>query len=455
VTLPFGLLGATVDPFMKMRVIAIVLLLVGVGVGLFSASPEKFPFRLGLDLSGGTLLTYKADVSGVENGEVGDAMDALRDVIERRVNLFGVSEPLVQVEESSVFGGEREQRLIVELPGVTNVDEAVRTLGETPLLEFKLLTSDLSALSSVGEGDTDSVDVSNLYTDTGLTGRFLKRASLEFQNATGGYSGSLTQEPAVVLEFDTEGATRFAEITRDNVGEVLAVFLDGVPITQPVIQTEIPNGTAVITGSFTPEEARDLARNLNFGALPVPIGLIGTQTVGAALGADILGSGVAAGIWGLGLVALFVVLWYRLPGVISVLALGVYVVVMLALFKLIPVTLTAAGIAGFVLSIGMAVDANILIFERLKEEINRGHSVGESAREGFSRAWPSIRDGNLSTLITAVILFWFGTSIVEGFALVLGMGVLVSMLTAITVTRTLLLSVVSEKTAWVFKSGIK
>ncbi|MCI0619624.1 protein translocase subunit SecD [Candidatus Wolfebacteria bacterium] len=425
----------------KVRITAVILLLVGIGVGYFvyasQRSEARFPFRLGLDLSGGTLLTYRADVSDVPSGEVDDAMNTLRDVIERRVNLFGVAEPVVQTEEASILSGEREHRLIVELPGVTDVEEAVRQLGETPLLEFKLLAESVS-MSEISA--TTSID--ELFVATGLTGRFLKRATLQFGDGSG---GGLVSQPTVVLEFNDEGTKLFADITREHVGDILAIFLDGTPITEPVIQTEIPDGTAVITGDFTPKEARDLVRNLNFGALPVPVELIGTQSIGASLGGEILRAGVTAGLWGLILVAIFMVIWYRLPGLVSVLTLGMYVVVVLALFKLIPVTLTAAGIAGFILSIGMAVDANVLIFERMRDERRRGHNLETAVREGFARAWLSIRDGNLSTLITAAILFWFGTSLIQGFALTLGIGVLVSMVTAITATRLFLLALVPKE----------
>lgn len=442
-----------------MRVIATLLLVFGILVGLFVYSSEtnpesRFPFRLGLDLSGGTLLTYKADTSALAPEEVEESMASLRDVIERRVNIFGVSEPLVQTERSSSFTGIEEERLIVELPGVTDVEEAVRQLGETPVLDFRLLDrTALAALENAGT-TTLSGSLDELYIPTGLTGRFLERASLQFSQG-GGHSAGLATSPVIALDFTSEGSDLFAEITRENVGEILAIFLDGTPISEPVIQTEIPDGTAVITGNFTPEEARDLVRDLNFGALPVPIELISTQTVGGALGAEVLGGGVKAGIWGLVLVSLFLILWYRLPGVLAAVSLLIYGVVMLALFKLIPVTLTAAGIAGFILSVGMAVDANILIFERLKEELRAGKDLENAIREGFMRAWASIRDGNLSTLITAVILFWFGTSVVEGFALTLGIGVLVSMLTAISVTRTFLIAVAPKKKSVLFGSGFQ
>jgi len=424
---------------MKIRIIALAVLLIGIGIGFFVLRGDT-SFRLGLDLSGGTLLTYRADVSGVDDAEIDDAMQSLRDVIERRVNIFGVSEPVVQTETAG-----DENRLIVELPGVTDVNEAVEQLGETPLLEFKLLTGDLSAI------DPNNIDIEDIYTDTGLTGRYLERAQLQF--GQGGSQG-LSNDPVVAITFDSEGAKLFEEITTDHIGEILAIFLDGEPISQPVIQGSISGGQAVITGTFNPEEARDLARNLNFGALPVPIELIGTQTIGAALGSEILADGLRAGIVGLILVAVFMILWYRLPGLVSVVSLAIYIAVMLALFKFIPVTLTAAGIAGFILSLGMAVDANVLIFERLKEELEKEENLKDAIERGFSRAWLSIRDGNVTSIFTAIILFYTTTSLVKGFALVFGLGVLISMITAVSVTRTFALAVSSKKASALFKSGI-
>ena len=423
----------------KVRCIALLLLVAGFGAGWFVYDSEmsaesRFPFKLGLDLAGGTHLTYRADVSGLPNKAVADSMAALRDVIERRVNIFGVSEPLVQVEKSSaVAEGAREERLIVELPGVTDLREAVRLIGETPLLEFKLLVS--GAL--LPEDETAPIDYDKYFVPTELTGRYLKRAALEF-GATA--QGQLSNEPIVLLQFSAEGEKLFAEITRRHVGEFLGIFLDGKPISIPIIREEITGGTATISGGFQPEEAKALVRNLNFGALPVPIELIGTQSIGASLGADALARGVVAGIWGLVFVAVFLLLWYRLPGLVAVVSLCLYVAVMLALFKLIPVTLSAAGLAGFILSIGMAVDANVLIFARVREELSLRHRVEDALAEGFSRAWLSIRDGNLSSILTAVVLFWFGTSLVKGFALVFGIGILVSMLSAISISRTFLLA---------------
>ena len=272
-------------------------------------------------------------------------------------------------------------------------------------------------------------------------------------------SGGLSNEPIVALRFTNEGGKIFEEFTGAHVGEVFGIFLDGQLISNPVINERIGGGSAIISGSFTPDEARELVRNLNFGALPLPIELLSSQTIGASLGAETLERGIEAGLWGLAIVALFLILWYRLPGMLSVLSLSIYIVIMLAIFKLVPVTLTAAGLAGFILSIGLAVDANVLIFERMKEELLEGKWTHNAVRDGFMRAWLSVRDGNLSSIITAIILFWFGTSLVEGFALVFGLGVIVSMLTAITVSRTFLLAVGDREyrgfTRVLFGSGIK
>ncbi len=411
------------------RVAALVVLVVGASVGFFvyhSQVTASWPFKLGLDLSGGTQLVYRADLSHVASADVADSMAALRDTIERRVNLFGVSEPIVQTETASALGG-NEQRLIVELPGVTDTQKAISLIGQTPVLEFRMLKK--------GVTPTSTSTVEQDFEPAAITGKDLSSAELQFQNGAGQLS-----EPTVVLHFNSHGTALFAQLTKDNVGRVFGIFLDGTVISAPVIRESIPNGAAVISGSFSPDEAKELARNLNYGALPVPIDLISTQTVSGTLGEQAVQDGLNAGLWGIGAVALFMILWYRLPGLLAVIALTLYVIAILALFKLIPVTLTAAGIAAFILSIGMAVDANILIFERMKEELRSGKSTKDAIHDGFGRAWPSIRDSNISSMITAVILFWFGTSLIKGFALVFGLGVLVSMLTAISVSRTFLMA---------------
>lgn len=409
------------------------------------------PFKLGLDLAGGAHLVYEADTSEVEAAQVPELMNVLRDVIERRINVFGVSEPVVYVESSSFVAEEKQERLVVELPGVTDVAAAVEEIGRTPLLEFKLVDEAAAAaqqalLSSLSASGTASVSINEesitsqlgeIYKDTGLTGRYLESAQLQF---AGGQSGQLANEPIVAITFNSEGAQLFADITRDNVGRRLAIFLDGVMLSDPRINEAIIGGTAVISGNFTAESARELAENLNFGALPLPIELSSTQTIDATLGAGVVSQSLTAGVVGFALISLFMILWYRVSGVVASIALLFYITASLTIFLLVPVTLTAAGLAGLVLSLGMAVDANVLIFERMKEEYRSGKTSREAAQEGFRRAWTAIWDSNITGLISAAILFWFGTSLIKGFALVLGIGIVISMLSAITFTRTLLIA---------------
>jgi preprotein translocase subunit SecD len=410
---------------------AVVLLgaaLVAYWVYATTVNPQStHPFKYGLDLAGGSRLVYEADVSSLPPSDVPALMNTLREVIERRVNIFGVSEPLVQVERTSIVAEKRAERLVVELPGVTDVDAAIRNIGATPLLEFKLL----SAASATSTASTTEV----AYIDTGLTGRYLANAQVVFGQGVG-----LSNEPIVSITFDDEGGRLFEEITRTHVGEQLAIFLDGELKSAPRINEAIAGGKAIISGDFTPTEARDLVRNLNFGALPVPIALVSTQTIGSSLGDTALAAGVHAGIVGFIILAVFLIVWYRLPGIISVVALLVWIVIMLALFKLIPVVLTAAGIAGFILSVGLAVDANVLIAERMKEELRSGKNIHDAITEGFARAWLAIRDSNIAHVIVGAILFWLGTALIKGFALVFTVGVFVSMFSAITVSRTLLMA---------------
>ncbi len=396
---------------------------------------SHFGVKLGLDLAGGTELVYHADTAAVQGDKQG-ALASLRDVIERRVNLFGVAEPLVELEHSSAVAAEQEDRLLVDLPGVTDVKAAVDAIGKTPTLEFKLIDADASAKNGT-----------TTYAATALTGRYLKNAELQFSQ---GNSSAAAGEPVVVLHFNDEGTKLFGDITAQNVGKQLAIFLDGQVISSPVIQEAIPGGSATITGTFTPTEARDLVRNLNFGALPVPITLISSNSVGPTLGDIAFHAGLTAGIIGFILVALFMILWYRLPGLVASVALVIYVVLTLAIIKVVPITLTASGIAGLILSIGIAVDANVLIFERMKEELRHGKDAHDALKIGFSRAWPAIRDGHLTMLISAVILFWLGTSIVQGFALVFGFGVIASLISAVFVTRVFLDALVPEKAGGVW-----
>lgn len=410
-------------------------------VGGWKLEKPKFlnvPFRLGLDLLGGTHLVYQADLSGTGGQNAGDAMAGVRDVIERRVNLFGVAEPLVQIEG--------KDRLVVELAGIKDVNLAIQMIGQTPFLEFKEeLPQDESQkiLDAQKEGKWQGEDP--YFKPTGLTGKHLKRSQLTFDRTT--------SQPEISLELNDEGAKLFAEITKRNIGKRIAIYIDGVAISAPVVQSEIGGGKAVISGRFTIKEAKDLANNLNAGALPVPINLISQQTIGPSLGQDSLNKSLKAGLYGLLAVAMFMILYYRLPGAVSVLALLVYTAIVLAVYKLLPVTLTLAGIAGFILSLGMAVDANVLIFARMREELKSGNSLNHSFANGFHRAWYSIRDSHVATLLGAFVLYSFSTSVVKGFALTLGIGVLTSLFTAIVVTRSFLGLFVKprlEKYKWLF-----
>jgi protein-export membrane protein SecD len=440
----------------KRRFWAVILLLVSVLVGYFVYTTEnpasKFKFKLGLDLNGGTELVYRADLSQITTNDISSSMSTLRDVIERRVNLFGVSEPVVRVERIGFTGSTNEQQLIVELPGVTDIDKAVAMIGATPTLEFRLLAKnadDLSKQIAKASSTEEKLKIAeSMYEATGLTGRLLQKSQLDFDQNTG--------TPMVSLQFNSEGSDLFAKLTRENVGRYIAIFLDGDLKSMPVVKEEITGGKAVISGGFAGpnglKEAKTLVDNLNLGALPLPIQLISTQSVGASLGHDAVDASMKAGILAFIIIAIFLILWYRLPGFLAVVALAIYTALNLALFKLIPVTLTAAGIAGFILSVGMAVDANILIFERMKEELKRGRELGDAVQEGFHRAWTSIRDSNISSMITAVILYMFSsTSVIKGFALVFFIGVLTSMFTAIIASRTLLLAIKHDHAGKVLK----
>ncbi|HEV7449055.1 MAG TPA: protein translocase subunit SecD [Candidatus Paceibacterota bacterium] len=414
---------------------SVVILIAAAAVGFFvwhtTGHGGRFDFKLGLDLSGGSHLVYNADTSKLAAADVKDSLASLQAVVERRVNAFGVGEPLVQTEQGGALGN-GAYRLVVELPGITDVDQAVKLIGETPVLEFKLVKqgTDPAVYNTASSTNTD------VFQDTGLTGKYLSKASLQFGNG----QGTLAAAPVIRIDFNSDGAKLFGDITTANVDHQLAIFLDGKLLSAPNIQTAITDGTAIITGSFTPQDAKEMVRNLNLGALPVPITLASTETIGATLGDEALHAGLLAGVAGFILLSIFMVLWYRLPGVVAVVSLFIYVVLMLALFKLVPVVLTAAGIAGFILSVGLAVDANILIAERIKEELSGDKNTEQAIRDGFSRAWLAIRDSNIAHIIAGVILFWFGTSLIKGFALVFGMGVVVSMLSAITMSRTFLLA---------------
>ncbi len=378
------------------------------------------PWRLGLDLVGGAHLVYEIDMRSVAANDRDSVLTGLRSVIERRVNLYGVSEPQVVTAKE---GG--SYRLIVELAGIKNVGDAIKEIGSTPFLLFAEVEQ--VATSTVG---TTTPSAEPRFIPTQLTGRYVRGAQLALSNVTG--------EPQVTLEFDKEGAQIFETLTGKNVGRPIAVFLDNTLITAPVVQQKITGGRAQITGRFTIKEARELVSRFNAGALPAPINLVSQQTIGASLGIDSLNRIIFAGIIGTLLVMLFMVVYYRTLGWYAALALVIYIAFSLFVFKVFGITMTLAGIAGIVLSIGMAVDANILIFERSREERNRGLDRVTSIGEGFKRAWPSIRDSNITTIITSVILYYFTTGFIKGFALAMLLGVLVSMFSAITVTKTLL-----------------
>ncbi len=380
---------------------------------------ERNGMRLGLDLQGGTLLVLQADLSQVAAEERGNAMKGVQDIITRRIDAYGVAEPQIQLQG--------DDRVMVQLPGVKDVNEAVRLIGKTAQLDFRE--------QAIGE---DGAPTWKVAMATGLDGQPKPLTGAYLKPNSQVVFGSSSTRPEVKFEWNEEGAKMFEEVTTRLVGRPLGIFLDNELISAPTVQSVIRE-TGVING-VSLNEARLLAIQLNAGALPVPVSIVRQSDVDATLGADSIRKSIIAGEIGLAVVMLFMIFHYRLPGLLASAALIVYTLISLALFKLIPVTLTLAGIAAFILSVGMAVDANILIFERMHEEMRSGKTFGAALNAGFARAWTSIRDSNISTLITCGILYWFGSnfgaSIVMGFALTLALGVLVSMFTAITITRT-------------------
>lgn len=395
---------------------------------------KPLSFREGLDLSGGASITFKADMKNISSSQRDDALDGARTIIEQRVNLFGVSEPIVQT--SKVNG---EDRIIVEIPGITDVASAIKLIGTTAQLSFWESGPRLSAtpsaqvLASLPYGLTQFLG--NNPKKTNLSGSDLQSTAASFDPNNG--------SPVVQLNFTSDGTKKFADITSRNVGKPVAIVLDTYVISAPTVNQAILTGNAVITGNFTVDQTKALSTELNAGALPVPLSVLEQHVIGPSLGIDSLHKSLFAGIIGLITILIFMVVLYGRMGAVADLALLFYTLFVLAIFKvssLTPygITLTLAGIAGFILSIGMAVDANILIFERTREEMRAGKSKSLSVELGFQRAWTSIRDSNVSTLITSFILYSFGTGTVKGFALVLAIGVLVSMFSAITMTRTFL-----------------
>ncbi|MCX6785621.1 MAG: protein translocase subunit SecD [Candidatus Komeilibacteria bacterium] len=495
---------------------------------------NKFKPHLGLDLQGGAHLVYQANMQSIASADQASALEGVREVIDKRVNAFGVSEPLVQTSGNN--------RLIVELPGIQDVNDAIKKIGETPLLEFKeqgeqtaqalapqekadaqkynqeqlakakeviaklALGQDFAALAKEysadpsnkdeggelgfvskgqlvpefekaifndlkvgqitptpiktsfgyhiiqkeevkGSGDGEQVRSRHIllatkdevnqpastepnWINTQLSGKNLTSAKVQFEPNSG--------QPTVALEFDSTGKDLFAAITKRNLQKQVGIFLDGSPISLPTVQEEITGGKAIISGKFNIVEAKLLAQRLNAGALPVPIELVSQQTVGPILGKLSLQKSIVAGIIGFLLIVIFMLFNYRIMGLVAIVALSIYSLISLAIFEMWPITLTLSGVAGFILSIGMAVDANVLIFERTKEELRIGKPLGTAIEEGFARAWLSVRDSNISSLITCAILAWFGSSIIKGFAITLFIGILVSMFSAITISRTFL-----------------
>jgi len=397
-------------------------------IGNFSVD-KKFDLKLGLDLAGGSHLVFEADVSKIPEEKRKTAIEGVRNVIEKRVNLFGVSEPTVQ---TSSFEG--RDRVIVELPGISDTQQAIGLIGKTAQLVFAELVEI--------PGDPGATPSATLV-PTDLTGADLESAQVDFDSQTG--------KPGISLQFTKEGGDKFEKITERNIGKPIPVILDNQIVTQPTVQGKITGGQAQITGNFTIDEAKELSIQLNAGALPVPISLIEERTIGATLGALSIKESVLAGTVGVVMVAIFMILAYGKLGIVADIGLFIFAVITLALYKLIPVTLTLPGIAGFMLSIGMAVDSNILIFERFKEEKTK-HSIGSALEISFGRAWDSIRDANIATLATAFILtnpldwkFLHTSGPVRGFAITLALGIFISLFTGLFVSRNLLRILIKEK----------
>lgn len=387
---------------------------------------KEFPFRKGLDLEGGTSITLKADMKDISPVQRKDALEGSKNVIEKRVNFLGVSEPAIQ---TSVV--KDDYRVIVELPGVTDINHAIRLIGTTAQLEFWEEGSTESAQFT--DEKSLPLGMTNIFQNpkkTNLSGKDLQNAIVSFDQNTG--------KPQVQLSFNKDGEKKFAVITQRNVGKIVAITLDNQVIEAPRVNEPILNGSAVITGGFTADQAKNLSIQLQAGALPVPLLVLEQHTIGATLGNESLQKSLFAGVLGFIIIVIFMSVLYGRLGMLASFSLVLYTIFVLAIFKIIPVTLTLAGIAGFILSIGMAVDANILIFERMREELRSGRAFPVAIELGFARAWTSIRDSNISSIITSLVLIYFGTGIVRGFAITLSIGVLVSMFSAIIVTRTFL-----------------
>ncbi len=392
----------------------------------------EFRTVLGLDLEGGSQVTLKAEPESTEPITPTD-METARTIIERRVAGIGVTEPQVRTETA----GDGSQLIVVEVPGVDNPDQVRRLVGSTGQLEF---------IDPQGQQLTDGQDISDLL-EAGSVGVLFDGGEIDITSVTPAVDGNII---GVQFSLSDQASETWCNFTTANVGQPGPIALDGEVITVPNIQNAICGGQTIITvGPQTPaneQERTELYNTLRFGALPISLTEQGVQTVDPTLGADFLVQALIAGAVGLALVLIFMIAYYRLPGVLAAIALIFYTLVVYAVFRMIHVTLTLAGVAAFILSIGMAVDANILIFERMKEEIRAGKTLGPAIEAGFNRAWSSILDSNVASLLVAGWLYWQGTTVVRGFALVLIIGVLVSMFSAVTVTRTMLRRVI--RTGW-------
>lgn len=393
---------------------------------------KEFEFKQGLDIQGGMQVVLEADMSNIDPADRVDALASAKEIISRRVDLYGISEPVVQTSVAN-----ESYRINVELPGLSNSSDALALVGQTAQLDFGLFEA---ADPESPEATQAGVQV----VPTGLTGKMLKRSAVQFDQQTG--------EPLVSLQFDAEGTKLFGEITSANVGQPMGIFIDGSMIMAPVIQVPILTGEATITGGFTIEEAEQLSVQLNAGALPVPISVLELRTLGASLGDESVKQSIQAGVVGIGLVMVFMILYYGAQGVVASVALIIYAVVTLALYKVIGITLTLPGIAGLLLSIGMAVDANILIFERMKEELRKGKPFVVAMENGFGKAWDSIKDANIITIFTALVLinpmdfsFLNRSGLVRGFGITLLIGVILGLFTGVLVTRTLMRLFITER----------
>ena len=387
---------------------------------------KDFELKKGLDIQGGMEVVLRADMSEIADEDQDTAIESAREVILRRVDLFGINEPTVTTAKTA-----NEYRLLVDLPGVSDPNQALQLVGTTAQLDFRLQDPELAT----AEATSSAIAFFNQFEMTGLTGKQLKRALVDFDPQT--------NEPIISLEFDNEGRQLFATITKENVGKPLAIFLDNYPIVNAKINTPILDGRAAITGGFDLEGAKQTAIQLNAGALPVPIEIIEQRQLGASLGQEAVDKSVQAGLIGIGLVMAFMIMIYGWKGLIADLALTIYGILTVATYKVLGVTLTLPGIAGMLLTIGMAVDANILIFERMKEELRLGKAWKRAMELGFGRAWDSIKDANIATIMTALVLinpldlgFLNTSGMVRGFGITLLIGVLISLFTGVVVTRT-------------------